>query len=166
MKKHFISLLSLVALMFTAVSFTACGDDNKEEIFDQELLAGYWDLRHFAISYKGQTYSDDVEPGMEMFARLYFSNDGQIVSYSYDTETKAFQQETTGSWQLSGSKLRITEVDTDGETESNTFTIRQLDDTTLRIKLKDADFYQDDDIVGKADLELTFSRAFPSDEPR
>ena len=118
MKKNYLMMMAM--LLFAAIGFTGCSDDNGDDDGDfKTLLVGTWDLTS-AVGYErissGETYEwDESTYGGDY--HLTFNEDG-----TGDENGDKF------TWSVSGNSLVTTDSD-DGE--NTVYTIRTLTTTTL-----------------------------------
>ncbi len=119
MKKILVSLLVVFTLVGTT-TITGCKKD--KEASKQEQIVGNWnmDKAYSVMSFGGSSQKDTTE-----------FEDGEYVNFKADGTLTS--NDGGGTWEISGSKLKITNPDEDGPQE---FDIKKLDGTELQLYSK------------------------------
>ena len=116
MKKLY-STIMMLAMMIAALSLTACGGDDEDEIDDNNSIVGLWEV--VSIDFNG---ADGVESELRVGDRLYINANGTFN----DTED-------SGRWTLNGKVLTF---NTDGEYQvPAVFEISRLTSNELVLKI-------------------------------
>ena len=115
--KKFHTALAMLALFVAALSLTACGGDDEDEIGDNNSIVGLWEV--VSIDFNG---ADGVESELRVGDRLYINANGTFN----DTED-------SGRWTLNGKVLTFY---TDGEYQvPAVFEISRLTSNELVLKI-------------------------------
>jgi len=115
--KKFHTALAMLALFVAALSLTACGGDDEDEIDDNNSIVGLWEV--VSIDFNG---ADGVESELRVGDRLYINANGTFN----DTED-------SGRWTLNGKVLTFY---TDGEYQvPAVFEISRLTSNELVLKI-------------------------------
>ena len=132
MKKNILTIAGMALMLMTALTFTACNDDDDVKI-DQEMLYGYWDLKTAEIGgkqYNVSQYSDE-------FMRVAYNDKGEYATWEWDDDTNNLEMDSYGTYKLKGNKLTMVETwDIDDDVETTTVTINTLNGEQLIISGK------------------------------
>ena len=124
--------MALMAIMFS-FSFASCDDDDDVDNYgNNELLIGEWQQtwsKGYEI-FNGEKEEFD-EAQTDMF--VTFKADGT----GFDSETG---EKFPFVWKLNGNVLTITYTD-EGEEDSNSVIVKQLNETTFQFEDKGEDYY-------------------------
>lgn len=102
MKKLY-STVMMFAMMFAALSLTACGgDDDEVDNGGDASIVGMWECTYFVFDTDYPEMFDD-NSGMKIGDRIRFKSDG-----TYETDYKSGHKET-GRWSLNGNTLTVAE---------------------------------------------------------
>ena len=102
-----------IAMAFLAVSsltIASCGDDDKENVNDKNLLVGVW-VSEGTVPMYGNSERTEVIGSVKLYLR--FMEDGSFIEKDVITNTnsgKTYTETSTyGRWTATGDMLRITE---------------------------------------------------------
>ena len=109
--KKFYSTIMMLAVMVAALSFTACGGDDDEDVVDDNSIVGVWECTSFDYS---DVFGDfEVKERIKVGDRIIIKSDG---TYSDPNDR--------GRWNVSGKE--ITFISDDDDSIPSVFTISKL----------------------------------------
>lgn len=128
-------MLLLAAVIFAAVTFSACSDDDKDNNIDPSQIVGAWEYVHYYSYDKDDIdgvdeFEYDVVKGDENWYKLVFNADGTFTKEDadgVDTSTKHY-------YSIKGKYITKKHVYTDGASDTDVQTITTLNSTTLVIE--------------------------------
>ncbi len=131
--------LMLLAMMVTAITFTACGDDDDDNGEGNSALVGTWDLISLVTDGKDETppnaYWVFTENKVTVHDRTDIMN-GNAVDYTYDAGTKtltiAFGVAKYKVLTLSSTTLKIQSIGSEIEVEYNGQKLEYTDVITFK----------------------------------
>ena len=131
--------LMLLAMMVTAITFTACGDDDDDNSEGNSALVGTWDLISLVTDGKDETppnaYWVFTENKVTVHDRTDIMN-GNAVDYTYDAGTKtltiAYGVAKYKVLTLSSTTLKIQSIGSEIEVEYNGQKLEYTDVITFK----------------------------------
>ena len=129
----------LLAMMVTAITFTACGDDDDDNREGNSALVGTWDLISLVTDGKDETppnaYWVFTENKVTVHDRTDIMN-GNAVDYTYDAGTKtltiAYGVAKYKVLTLSSTTLKIQSIGSEIEVEYNGQKLEYTDVITFK----------------------------------
>lgn len=142
------SIMMLLALMVTALGFTACSDDDEDKGGVDASIVGRWEFTAYDVDPEEAVDQGVVVPS-ELGTIIEFKSNGRYYG----------SNDESGSWKTDGNSLYFTSDDLPIPVE---YTILQLNDTTLKIEMKITVYLYDERTEGlketKVTIQLTYKR--------
>ncbi len=119
---------SLIALLITGLSFTACSDDDDNESGSTSKLVGLWESEKIIEWYKedGVIVEGSLDEEDDTDLRYEFGEDGVLTMYERYNGT--WHEDGVGRYKYSGGKIYMSE---DGEEWDGGVSVKRLDDNVL-----------------------------------
>lgn len=133
MKK--INFLWLVGIfMLLPISLVSCSDDDEESVGNKSDLVGTWESVSCTYQWKedGVIVEEGTDSDNDM--RIKFNEDGTYASAEYYNNKWNWEEE--GAWNYKNGKITIRST-YDGETYSETFTVKTLTSSKLVVEFID-----------------------------
>lgn len=127
-KLNYLWMLGL--LMFAAVNFSACSDDDESLSSD---LIGTWECvsSYHYVKRNGEIVSEGEEVDEH---RIQLDGDGKCCYYGKDFYGDEWMLEYVGNWNYKNGNLILTEVEEDGDTDTEYYPVKSLTSTELVVE--------------------------------